>query len=40
VEAIREAGAETDLIAIGPARSAFNLLDKADTFEVDKTTSR
>jgi protease I len=39
-KAVEEAGAEIDLIA--PEKEpvqAFNHLDKADTFDVDKTTS-
>ena len=40
-KAVEEAGAEVDLVA--PEKDdiqAFNHLDKADTFEVDKTTSQ
>jgi protease I len=37
-EAIREAGAEAELIAPEPGEiQAFNHLDKADTFDVDRT---
>jgi protease I len=39
-KAVEEAGAEVDLIAPEKEQvQAFNHLDKADTFEVDKTTS-
>jgi protease I len=39
-EAVREAGAETDLIAPDSGEvQAFNHLDKGDTFPVDKTVS-
>ena len=39
LEAIREAGAETDLIAPKPSGiQGFNHRDKADTFDVDRTT--
>src|SRR4051812_7209559 len=37
-EAVREAGAETDLIAPENGKAqAFNHLDKADQFDVDRT---
>ncbi len=40
LEAVRKAGAEADLIATEAGRiQAFNHLDKADTFEVDRTTA-
>jgi protease I len=40
LKAVREAGAEADLIAPESGEiQAFNHLDKADTFEVDRTTS-
>src|SRR5215212_4142493 len=39
-EAVRDAGAETDLIAPESGEvQAFNHLDKADTFPVDRTVS-
>jgi protease I len=41
LEAIREAGAEADLIAPKPGGiQGFNHLEKADTFDVDKTTDQ
>jgi protease I len=40
LRAVREAGAEADLIAPGPGGiQAFNHADKADTFDVDRTTN-
>jgi deglycase len=40
LEAVREAGAETDLIAPETGEiQAFNHLDKADTFEADKAVA-
>jgi deglycase len=38
LEAVRNAGAETDLISLEPGEvQAFNHLDKGDTFPVDRT---
>jgi protease I len=40
LEAVRNAGADAELIAPEPGQiQAFNHLDKADTFDVDRTTS-
>lgn len=40
LETVRKAGGEADLIATEAGRiQAFNHLDKADTFEVDRTTA-
>ena len=40
LEAVRDAGAEVDVIAPKPGGvQAFNHLDKGDTFDVDKTVS-
>ena len=40
LKVVQEAGAETDVIATESGEiQAFNHLDKADTFDVDKTTS-